>query len=124
SSTLLLLLLTTSLPHHHPPSFPTRRSSDLSPPLPREARRDAHLRPVPVDRVEDRLRRRDDLGARVRLGGREGREDRRAQTRAVSPRGRGRAAADRVTLPLARHLVPRYGWRPRRRRDGLPLLHP
>ena len=39
------------------------------------------------------------------------------EARAVPPRAGGRAPADRVALPLARHLVHGHGRRARRRRD-------
>src|SRR5216683_2962194 len=43
--------------------------------------------------------------------------------RAVPARDGGRAAAHRLALPLARHLVHGHGRRARRRRHGLPVLH-
>ena len=52
------------------------------------------------------------------------REDRRAEARAVPARAGRRAAARRLALPLARHVVHGHGRRARRRRDDLPLLHP
>ena len=54
-----------------------RRRDRLPAPLPREAGRDADLRAVPVDRVEDRLRRGDDERAGLRDGRR---ADRRRST--------------------------------------------
>ena len=65
-----------------------RRRHRLPPSLPREAGRDAHVRPVPVHRVEDRLRRGHDVGAGVRLRRGEDREIRGASARAVSARDR------------------------------------
>ena len=51
-------------------------------------------------------------------------EVRGAEARAVPARARRRAAAHRLALPLARHLVPGHGRRARRRRHRVPLLHP
>ena len=79
------------------------RGDRLSPPLSREARRDADLHPVPVHRVQDRLRGGDDQRAGLRARGREivGKIEvpKRAQYLA---RDRGRAPAHRLALPLAR----------------------
>ena len=86
--------------------------------------RDAHLRAVPVDRFQDRLRRGHDRELAYVLGGGEGRQDRRPQARAAPARDRGRAAAHRLALPVARHVVHRHGRRARRRRDDLSLRHP
>ena len=46
------------------------------------------------------------------------------EARPVPARAGRRAAAHRLALPLARHLVHGHGRRARRRRDDLPLLHP
>ena len=46
------------------------------------------------------------------------------EARPVPARARGRAAAHRLALPVARHLVPGHGRGARRRRHRLPLLHP
>ena len=86
--------------------------------------RDAHLRAVPVDCVEDRLRRRDDERVRVRHGRGGDRQVRGAEARAVPAGDRRRAPADRVAPALARHVVHGHGRRARRRRDDLSLLHP
>ena len=87
-----------------------RRPGDrLPPPLPREARRDPHLRPVPVDRLEDGLRLGDDRRALLRAGGRAARPDRGAEARPVPPGAGGGAPAGRLPLPLARHLVHGHG---------------
>ena len=51
-------------------------------------------------------------------------EVRGAEARAVPARARARAAAHRVALPVARHVVHGHGRRARRRRDDLSLLHP
>ncbi len=90
-----------------------RRGHRLPAPVPREAGRDAGLRAVPVDRLEDRLRGRDDERARLRDGGRAARPDRGAQARAVPARAGGRTAAGRLALLVARHLVHGHGRRAR-----------
>ena len=102
-----------------------RRPGDrLPPPLPREARGDPDLRPVPVDRLEDGLRLGDDRRALLRARGRAARPDRGAEARPVPPRPGGGAPARRLPLPLARHLVHGHGRGARRRGDDVPLLLP
>ena len=82
------------------------------------------LHPVPVHRVQDRLRGGDDQRAGLRARGGDHRQVRGAQARPVPARAGGGAPARRLALPLAGHLVPGHGRRARRRRHRVPLLHP